>query len=59
MKVEVYVSTNKVGSRIAHVIDVPDEDLEGCTEEERNNYLDEYCSEYVLENLIEWGWHLK
>lgn len=55
MKFEVYVRTNKIGSKSSTVVDVDDEDLEGLTDEERTRWLDNVLIESLWE-LIDWGW---
>lgn len=55
MKLKVYVSTDRVGSRVEREIDIDDEDLEGLDDSERQSYLEEIAKEEMF-NLFEWGW---
>jgi len=57
MKVKVYVATNRIGSKVEEVIDVPDEDLDGLTDAERAQLVNEYAQAEVFDSgMFEWGW---
>lgn len=55
MKITVYVATNKVGSETSDEIEVPDEELDGLSEEAREARIEAEAREWLFEN-IEWGW---
>jgi len=55
MKIKVYVSTNKVGSKIERVLEIRNEDLEELDEQERKQTIEAYAEEQMFE-MIEWGW---
>lgn len=60
MKIEVWLQTNKVGSRCSHVYEIDDEDLEGYEGEERDRIIDEIAKDYVMDgSMWEWGWVAK
>lgn len=58
MKISVYVATNKIGSDITDEIEVPDEELDGLTAEQREARIESEAREWLFEN-IEWGWTAK
>jgi hypothetical protein len=47
--------TDKVRSKMTRTVDIPDEDLEGRTESEKELIISEYFRD-ELWNMIEWGW---
>ena len=49
------VQTWKIGSKYTVPFEVPDDELEGLSEEERNAVIDDYAQE-ALSNVWEWGW---
>lgn len=51
-----YVSTNVVGSKQEEVVEIPDEELEGLNEEERNKVVEEYYKDW-LGNYSDIGWY--
>lgn len=57
MKLRVWVSTDKVGSKCSRVITVPefDEDLEELDVHERREVFSKYALEAVW-NMVEWGY---
>lgn len=55
MKLRVYASTNKVGSRCETTVEIDDEELEGMDANERNAYLEEMAKD-ALWQLVEWSW---
>jgi len=57
MRVKVSVGTYKVGSTTSSVIEVDDEDVEDCTEEQRNEIIDEIAREKMFD-LIAWDWEI-
>jgi hypothetical protein len=56
MEIEVWVATNRVGSKVTRTINIPDEDFEGMNQEEKENYIDQEA-QLVLWEMIEWGWN--
>lgn len=58
MKIEVWVATNKVGSKCSCTVDIPDEDVEGMSEQELEDFIDEYARDDIW-RLMEWGWKKK
>jgi hypothetical protein len=56
MKVTFWIQTNKIGSRCESVQDIPDEDLEGLSRQERDKYLEEWGKDTIW-NMAEWGWN--
>lgn len=54
MEIKVFLSIGLVGKQ-EDVIEVPDEELEGLSEEARGNVLDEYARDWA-HNYIEYGW---
>jgi hypothetical protein len=55
MKVEFSVRMHLLGCTRKSVIDVPDDELEGLSEQERDKYIDEYAQDWLWEQ-IEYGW---
>lgn len=52
MKITMYVSTNTVGSENTCNFDVPDEEIEGMTEEEIDEYImDTYVTEWIWDHI--------
>jgi len=56
MKIELCVSTGRVGSQVTETIKVDDEELEGMTEEEQDEHIEENYGKEWLFNNIEWSW---
>ncbi|MCM3703824.1 hypothetical protein [Paenibacillus macerans] len=50
------VNIGFVGARREEIIEIPDEDLEGATEEERDQLLDEAWREWLWGKNIDGGW---
>jgi hypothetical protein len=50
-KFKFVVRTHYVGSDIEEIIEIPDEELEGLTEFERNKIIDEYYEDWKNEQL--------
>ena len=55
MKIKVFVSTNKVGSRCESEIEIDDSELEGYEGSEREEFITESCRDAMFE-MIEWGY---
>jgi hypothetical protein len=55
MKIIGWITTDYAGCVYEEEIEIPDEDLEDMTSEERNDYLEELVKEVVFQN-IDWGW---
>lgn len=51
-----YINTGRVGSETTFEVEIPDEDLEGLTEEEREGYISQLVRDETW-NYAEWGWH--
>lgn len=45
------VSTNYIGSKVEEVFEIPDEELEGLSEEEQEEVVNEYFEEWVWNNI--------
>lgn len=56
MKVNLRVSTNKVGSDSYDVIEIDEEDLKGLSQAEMEQEIDRQVFGYICENMIDWGW---
>lgn len=52
-----YVSTGYINSGCEEVIEIPDEELEGMTESEKDNYIYETYFQDWLSTNAEYGWH--
>lgn len=50
-----YVHTNRVGSTCEDDFEIPDEELEGLNEAERESLISDYARDAIA-NLYEWGW---
>jgi hypothetical protein len=50
-KFKFHVSTNKVGSETEEVVEIPDEELEGMDDKEKEDMLEEVFEEWVWENI--------
>jgi GTP cyclohydrolase FolE2 len=55
MKIEVYVETNLVGSRVTETVEIDDEDMVGMNDDERREHIEDIAREVVW-NMAEWGW---
>jgi hypothetical protein len=55
MKLKVWIATDKVGSKCERTVEVPDEELEGLDEQQRQEHFEEYAREEIW-NMAEWGW---
>jgi hypothetical protein len=57
MKIIVWVTTDRVGSKVEREIDIDDEDLKGMTKKQRQEFLDQEAHDYIMNNsMIDWGW---
>jgi hypothetical protein len=56
-KFKFYINTGYVGSDREEVIEIPDEELEGMTEEEKDNYIYENYFEDWLANNADLGFY--
>lgn len=55
MKAELWVATNKVGSKCSVTLEIPDEDLDGMTDIEIDKYMwEEFQDQCTV--LYEWGY---
>lgn len=59
MKYVVWICTDKNGSRCSCEIDVDDEDIEGMTPEQRDDFVGEHYGKTAIWNMAEWGCHPK
>ncbi|NGP58168.1 hypothetical protein FLT15_07115 [Paenibacillus thiaminolyticus] len=50
------VSTGYVGSRREEIVEIDDAELDGMTEDERANYLNEYWQDWLWNGNIDGGW---
>ena len=58
MEVEIWVSTNRVGSTERRTIHVPDEDFEDVDEMGREEYMrEEFLN--LCGDMYDWGWGVK
>ncbi|GAG75670.1 unnamed protein product [marine sediment metagenome] len=57
MRVRLYVSTNKVGSKCEDIIDIPDDEVEGMTEKELDEHLNSYAEDHK-NNIVNWGFEI-
>jgi hypothetical protein len=55
MKIKVWVSTNRIGSKMSDTLEIDDEDVIDMSEEELEDYIDEFFQQWVWEN-IDAGW---
>lgn len=55
MIVKAYVRMGLVGCKITDEIEIDDEDLEGLSEDERENLIGEYVQDWIW-NHVEYGW---
>lgn len=55
MKIQVYLTIGYSSADHEDELEIPDEDLEGLTPEQKNNLIDEEVREWAS-NYIEWGW---
>lgn len=55
MKVIGFVATNRVGSKVKFEVEIPDEELEGLTEIERERWIGESVQD-VMWDHVDWGW---
>lgn len=44
-----------VGADVVEEIEIDDSELQGLSDEERHNYINEACKEWMLDT-VEWGW---
>jgi len=51
-----HVSTKYVGSRAEETVEIPDEDIEGLSEDERMKVIDEAWEEWLWNGNIDGGW---
>jgi len=55
MKIEAYLSIGFATANHEEIIEIPDEDLEGLTKEEKDDYINECVQEWA-DNYIEIDW---
>jgi hypothetical protein len=61
MKINVWVATNRVGSKVEETIEIPDDELaEYPDPKEREQYLQDYARDYVFDgmSMFEWSWEV-
>jgi hypothetical protein len=56
MTIKVYAGTNYVGSTVEDELEIPDEELEGLTEQEQEKHLEETAHEWMI-GVVDWGWY--
>ena len=56
MKIRIKVSTGYVGSDSEDYIEIDECELEGMSEEEKDDYINEQAFEYMIMNMIDWTW---
>jgi hypothetical protein len=52
-----YISTNVVGSKREEIIEIPDEELEGKSDGEKDDYIWEKYYLDFLNNNCDYGWY--
>ena len=57
MKFKAYVKTTNHGSRVEDILEIPDEELEGKSESEREQYIEETIKDFILSDM-EWGYEV-
>ena len=55
MKIKAFVSTKYIGSKVEDEIEIPDDELEDLSPEEREKAIQETVMEWMYQN-IDWGW---
>jgi len=55
-KFEVTVSIGLAGCRQRATVEIPDDVFEGMTEEEQDTYLNKDLWDYVVDNIVDWGY---
>jgi hypothetical protein len=58
MTIRVSVSTGKVGSRCTTEFEIDDDELEGLSDEERDDEIDEMAQQ-VMFGMIDWNWEIE
>ena len=56
MKIRIKVSTGYVGSDSEDYIEIDECELEGMSEKEKDDYINEQAFEYMIMNMIDWTW---
>lgn len=59
MRIRITVRTDRVGSKVEHEFEIPDEELADYPEgKEREMYIEECCKDEIYnQRLYEWDWH--
>lgn len=55
-KFRFHVSTGFVGSRREEIIEIPDEDVEGLSDQEKDSLINEVWQEWLWNGNIDGGW---
>lgn len=58
MKIRVWITIGLIGCKQQTEIDVPDDELEGLSEGEQNEVLENYARDFKDEK-VDWGWDRK
>lgn len=58
MKIKIWIKLNLQGCRIEDELEIPDEELEGLTDREREQYIDENAKDYLF-GFLDYGWSKK
>ena len=56
MKINIKVSTAYIGSTSEDYIEIDEHELEGMSEQEKEEYINEQAFEYMISNMIDWTW---
>lgn len=56
MKIKISVSTGYVGSRKEGILEFEDQEFEGMTQEEKDNYINSEVLDYMLGDMLDWTW---
>lgn len=57
MKIKFWVCTNRVGSKVERIIEFDDEEVEGMSSKEIDEYIDDQADDIFAE-MIEQGWDI-
>ena len=59
MKIKVWVSTKKVGSKTDTIIEIPDEELAHIPDgDERDEFVHENYAQETMFEMIDWNWEI-
>jgi hypothetical protein len=54
MEYKFTVRTNRVGSNVSATMDIPDDELENISEEEKEKILGDYLNDWVWDHIEAW-----